>query len=381
MKYVLWLSFLISTAFYITTSVLDPDLWWHITSGKWILAHHTVPKVDHWTIYASGKPWIAYSWPHEILYALTDKYFGIKGLLVLKWILAVLVVFSFFFTFGKISNNWTFGALIGAICSAEASFNFTLRPQSFAWILFAFLLLTVDKINKEGANTKLLLALFALLCFWANTHITTIFALITIFCILFDPSYYLLSVICTLSGLAGTFLTPYFGKEWLAFYQHLNAPTSFKIISEFSAANIGQYDTGVTLIITLLAVFLLTISYKSIKILEAAWGLGLLLLGLYIVKFLPFAAIYLSYLTAKLWRDVSLIEKGLIEGIKKLIAGIDKIPKEGLSFLLICTAIVNGYKAWQSPLNTAIVPKDAVDFIIKKQLPHPIIHRFGHGGY
>ena len=29
--------------------VTDPDFWWHITTGNWILDHHTVPHQDLYT--------------------------------------------------------------------------------------------------------------------------------------------------------------------------------------------------------------------------------------------------------------------------------------------------------------------------------------------
>src|SRR5258706_15215594 len=42
-------------------SVVDPDIWWHIRTGDWIFAHHTVPRYAIFSQHLD-RPWIAYSW-------------------------------------------------------------------------------------------------------------------------------------------------------------------------------------------------------------------------------------------------------------------------------------------------------------------------------
>src|ERR1700733_12194480 len=106
MKTTLWLCVVVATATYITTPIGDPDLWWHITIGKWILHHHDVPSVDYWTLFGSGERWRAYSWSNEIVFALVDRLWGIHGLLVAKICLALLIAFSFAFCLGSIARDW-----------------------------------------------------------------------------------------------------------------------------------------------------------------------------------------------------------------------------------------------------------------------------------
>src|SRR5436190_21749859 len=47
--------------------ILDPDIWWHLRTGQWIVEHATVPTTDLFSSYGIGKPWIAYSWLFEVL--------------------------------------------------------------------------------------------------------------------------------------------------------------------------------------------------------------------------------------------------------------------------------------------------------------------------
>ena len=45
------LAVLFIRVFYIS----DPDIWWHLRTGDWILAHHTVPSTDPFSSYGMGK--------------------------------------------------------------------------------------------------------------------------------------------------------------------------------------------------------------------------------------------------------------------------------------------------------------------------------------
>ena len=41
----------------------DPDTFWHINIGLWMLQHGTVPRVDFYSYTMAGKPWIDTAWP------------------------------------------------------------------------------------------------------------------------------------------------------------------------------------------------------------------------------------------------------------------------------------------------------------------------------
>src|SRR4051794_21814348 len=41
--------------------VVDPDIWWHLAAGRWILEHRTVLTVDPFFT-AGGREWLNYSW-------------------------------------------------------------------------------------------------------------------------------------------------------------------------------------------------------------------------------------------------------------------------------------------------------------------------------
>ena len=178
MNKLLWCTFVFATAMYITGAVIDPDLWWHIVVGRWILAHGTVPSQDYWTLFGSGTPWKAYSWLVEVVFARVDSLGGIHGLLVLQALFATLLAGTFFTVFGKLSRDWMFGALLGAYATVATFNHFTLRPQVLVWVYFAVLLFLTDTIVERPEKRKVaIFSLCALMMLWGNTHISAIIGL------------------------------------------------------------------------------------------------------------------------------------------------------------------------------------------------------------
>jgi hypothetical protein len=49
-------------AFQIKLCVLDPDIWWHLKVGDWIIDHFAVPHAGILSRTAATRPWVAYSW-------------------------------------------------------------------------------------------------------------------------------------------------------------------------------------------------------------------------------------------------------------------------------------------------------------------------------
>ena len=50
--------------------LFDPDIWWHLKSGQWILAHGRVPFLDIFTFSSSNRVWIDLHWGFQVALAL-----------------------------------------------------------------------------------------------------------------------------------------------------------------------------------------------------------------------------------------------------------------------------------------------------------------------
>jgi hypothetical protein len=252
------------------------------------------------------------------------------------------------------------------------------------WIYFASLLWVSEQIHREGLKKRALLFLAFLMAAWANTHLTAAIGLFGVLCWVYKPGQLKTLVITGLVAFLGSLFTPYFGGEWLTLASKSGHPFQLRAIAEFQPATLMQYSTAFLVVLSAALLLFLHFSPRSVPFPRLFLGLSLTAAGLAVVKFLPFACIVLVALIADIWRKEEGIPSklgNLAEAIQKLRELIAKTPHEGLGFLCVCIAIVYGVSVWRQPLNREIVPVDALDFMLDKQLPHPILNDFGRGGY
>lgn len=384
MKQVLWLVLAVACAVYIVQPIQDPDLWWHIVVGRWIIAHFGVPSVDYWSEFGHGTPWRAYSWSNEVVLAWVDSSFGVNGLLTLKLLLGVALAVSLFYTLGRIAGDWFFGGLLGVFSTAACFNHFTLRPQTVTWLLLAWLILVGWHLTRSGWNWRRVGWAMLLLAIWANTHITTVLGLAALAAFLWpsgDPKFV---VKVLLFGFFGTLFTPYLGGEWVTFLSKTSHPFQHALVAEFQPANVLQFSTAFLLLTGFLLIMFLHYSphaaAPAVLLMGGVFALG----GLAVVKFLPFAVIFLSAVLAQIWRKrqeggANLGNLGeAVDRLKRLYEGA---PREGLAFLVICFLIVEFVGIWKHPLALSVTPRDSIDFMEKHELPHPLLNDFGKGGY
>ena len=390
MKALLWIVIVLNSGLYICSSakdpgvVKDPDLWWHIVIGRWIISQRSVPVTDHWTMFGSGMPWRAYSWSIEVLFAAVDRWWGDHGLMVLQCLFAVALAAVLCWGLSRIARDYFFGGLLGVYTTAAMFSHFTLRPQVLVWVYFMLLLVTADAAEREGLKRRHLWTFFALMVLWANTHLSAILGLLAVGAWLFGrlPGRQVAAALAC--GFAGTLVTPYLGGEWAMFFQTATHPFSFHSVYEFQPATIAQYVTAFLVIaLAVLAVFWhqRPQQFDPAKLLLT----GVFVIGaLAVVKFMPFALIVSAAVIACYWGRARLggaAAGSLAEGFERLRALFRKVAGAGLVFLLGCTAVVQARTAWAAPINRRLVPVAAVDFILKRNLPHPILNPFGSGGY
>src|SRR5438105_12051710 len=63
--------------------LIDPDYWWHLTTGRWVLDHARVPTVDPFSFSHAGQGWYAHEWLAETALALADRVAGYAGAMLL----------------------------------------------------------------------------------------------------------------------------------------------------------------------------------------------------------------------------------------------------------------------------------------------------------
>src|SRR5215472_117568 len=60
--------------------LVDPDTYWQIAVGRWIIAHGAVPHTDVFSFSMPGAPWTTPEWLAEVLIAAIYDHLGWEGL-------------------------------------------------------------------------------------------------------------------------------------------------------------------------------------------------------------------------------------------------------------------------------------------------------------
>lgn len=170
--------FIYTAAFTLREDVAkDPDIWWHLRTGQWIIEHQALPTTDPFSAVGQGKPWVAYSWLFEILlYGLFQK-FGLLGMFGYTTVLTLLLAALLFLHLQQFASGDKLSPLLYATLAVVFLKPFYMpRPWLFT-LLFFILELTLLEVARRRGKPQLLWWLIPMFAVWANLHIQFIYGL------------------------------------------------------------------------------------------------------------------------------------------------------------------------------------------------------------
>src|SRR6266404_2125348 len=143
---------------------VDPDLWWHLRTGQWIMETGHIPHVDPFSFTRAGSPWVAHEWLSEVTFYEIWKYSGEAGLIIFSAIVTTAgFMLLYLRSLGKAS--WTAAVVtLGALASAP---TWGVRPQMFTVALASLLLWLLES---GWEKPRLLLWIPPLFLLWLNLH-------------------------------------------------------------------------------------------------------------------------------------------------------------------------------------------------------------------
>jgi hypothetical protein len=146
----------------------DPDLWWHLRSGRWILDHLAISPTELYTYTAQGVAWTPHEWLSEVLFALLAS---AGGILLVSLVMAA-VAWSGLWACALRARDRGAGtlaiaaALVVGARAAEPVLG--TRPQVATFALTAWTLLVAERHLARGGRVRWLLP--PLVALWANLH-------------------------------------------------------------------------------------------------------------------------------------------------------------------------------------------------------------------
>lgn len=145
-------------------NVLDPDVWWHLKTGEWIVQHKAVPRADPFSYTRAGQPWVAHEWLSELLLYGIYRTAGLGGLIV---VFAAILAAAFFILYRRCGNN-PFIAGVMVVWAAWATAPlWGVRPQILSFLLASLSLFILERSENQR---ELIWWTLPLTILWVNLH-------------------------------------------------------------------------------------------------------------------------------------------------------------------------------------------------------------------
>jgi hypothetical protein len=161
--------------------IVDPDLWWHLRTGQWILQHWSIPTQDIFrSSYGMGKPWIVYHWLFETFTSRIFDLWGLTGILAATILMTVACTATLTALLARYATLPRAMLLTAAVNLALMPLH-TSQPWLFTILFFTielYLLLQACERNQPAW----LLPLIPLFILWVNIHIQFVYGLGLIGC-------------------------------------------------------------------------------------------------------------------------------------------------------------------------------------------------------
>jgi hypothetical protein len=368
--------------------IADPDIWWHLATGRWILQHHAVPATDPFSSYGLGKPWIDYSWLFDVAVQLFYRAFGYLSIVYLEVLVRVALAIALFHLVRSLLPCFWRAAAITVVALYAMSWVIGPRPGMLT-ILFTIIELDILlSARRTGAASKLWL-LPPMFAIWANWHIQFVYGLLLLSVFACEPLATRLLrnttkdniqplkrvwlVLCT--SLLATLVNPYGFRIYSTVVQYMHQPKVFNQIIELRAMTFREPSNYVVLFLTLAAA--MAIGWR--RNLQFLWP-----------ALLSIASVLAFRSVKETWFLAVISACALADGWD--LKASDDLPPLALRYRLtaavwLLAAIMVGYRYYGVSNDfldiqvTGGFPETAAQYIEKHHLPGPLYNDFTWGGF
>lgn len=161
-------TFILFIALYAMTvrEISDPDFWWHLRAGQYIVETAAIPHTDPFSFTARGKEWITHEWLSEVF---IFGVYRLGGFALLALLFSGIITLAFGLTDARsVGKPYLagFALMLGALATAP---TWDVRPQMLSLLLLSGFLFLLDRYATTR-DTRLMFALPPLMLVWVNLH-------------------------------------------------------------------------------------------------------------------------------------------------------------------------------------------------------------------
>lgn len=181
-KRALYAALLVFFAVLYSFPVTDPDYFWHVTTGRWIVEHGSLPAVDPFKYtyerFEAGsadaeriKMFMRAYWLADVVMYGVDEIAGVAGMIVLRMGVYV-VILAAMLRWLEARNAGAMGFVWVCLLAVQMTTIPSERPQLIAFLFFPILLKLLDDMA-EATGARVAergIAICLLMVLWANMH-------------------------------------------------------------------------------------------------------------------------------------------------------------------------------------------------------------------
>jgi hypothetical protein len=151
--------------------LINPDLFWHFSAGKYIFAHLAPPRTDFLSWPKAGAPWVDFEWLSQLVYYAFYRAGGFWTLVFFKAALMALLLLGFRALALLYGRRRALPLLLPFFAAAVIT-NSDLRPENFSLLFFTAALYFLERARLRGipAGRRPVAAVFAFFALWTNLH-------------------------------------------------------------------------------------------------------------------------------------------------------------------------------------------------------------------
>jgi hypothetical protein len=145
----------------------DPDIYWHIATGKWMLTERAFPREDIFSHTVHGRPWVNMEWLAQVILSWTYDWLGWRGLVLLSGLVTALT-FALLYVLLALELRATVALGAAAVSFLFASLHFPTRPHLLTLPIIVVWTAFLARASEEDRRPSLWL--LPLMVLWANLH-------------------------------------------------------------------------------------------------------------------------------------------------------------------------------------------------------------------
>lgn len=147
----------------------DPDYFWHLKTGEYIVAHGALPAGDVFSFTRAGQPWVLHEWLFELGLYGAFAVGGERGVVLLTVTLAMGALALAFTAARRVARSAGAAWIATGAGTLAIAGGIAARPQLVTYLCFAFTLSALLAF-KYADRTRALFALPFVMVVWVNAH-------------------------------------------------------------------------------------------------------------------------------------------------------------------------------------------------------------------